>query len=302
MGARWAATYGRFVGAEGVTDYFAATDFFGEPLRGSETAFYNLGGRGAAVATPQGVVMIVPAGLDPVGFRPTAFDSGNGLVDVVGLGGPFGYVPADGTSAGLLDWQTLALLHRPFEDQAFTVDGVAQEGQQLPSGIVPLFGSPTYPLIVPMPEVRWGFSVDGRELIYDPLAPTGVAQDAFLFETGIPSYGTYCLIDVAWHVQEPMTWSDGTPITQADVDYLLANLPEDVTRAMGTYCWVVTETPGLLGSPGYEAWWSSAPGGPAAPFDPVDEQVAALLSEIGLVRGPDGEWTFEPPDVVTPSD
>ena len=90
-------------------------------------------------------------------------------------------------------------------------------------------------------------------------------------------------------------------VTQADIDFVVANLPDDVRRAMGTYCWVVTQTPGVLGSPGYEAWWPSQ--APDLGFaTQTDAQTVARLAELGWVEGPDGMFTFQPPDVVPASD
>jgi hypothetical protein len=287
-GSRHLASYGQFL-ADGEVRLFAAMSDFGSDRLGpdGQSQYYNAPPRIFAIMNPDGVAIVTPTEIDPIGYRPMAFAPATETWDVVSApGGPFAFVPADGTAPGLFDFASLILAHEPMPDQSFVLDGAAQSGVTLPSGnYVSAISQISHLIGDPGGAQTWslGLDVDGHDLAIDGLVDAATPGDGHLLAYGIPTYGRYC-IRGATPLREGMTWSDGTAITAKSILLTAEDFGDDLARSLGTRCWMVGEQAGMLNDAAVRPWFD--PGLAPYPYDA--EAAAALLEEAGWVLQEDG--------------
>lgn len=255
-----------------------------------QTQYYNVPARVMSLTTPEGIFVITPAALDPIGFRVEAFDATTGAWDFLGApDGPMAFIPQDGSAPSTLQLPVLQLRHEPVEGQDLLLGDQRLEDQTMPSGFI-LFAFPGEDGIQAVATVD--LEVERRRLLYED-RPLESLVDTPLVELtmGIPSYGRYCVARKGATALrgldgEPVTWSDGSPaILDAD----------ELRRVLGASCWRVDSQEGLLHQAATAGWLNDlAAGDPASPmYDPAVAE--RLFEEAGWVRGADGRWDSPAP-------
>lgn len=250
-----------------------------------QTQYYNAPARVMTLTTPEGIVVITPAGLDPIGYRVEAFDARVGAWDILGApDGPMAFLPVDGSAPSTLQLPILQLRHEPVPGQDLLLGTQRLTDQTLPSGnrLLGAFGEPLADVTATL-----DVDIEGRRLLFEDVAVQGVPESRTVaIGWGIPSYGRYCLRrggETALRGADgaPPAWSDGSPAT------LDAG---ELRRVLGASCWSVDAAEGLLHETATTGWLNPlAAGDPtSSSFDPT--VVERLFEEIGWVPGADGRW------------
>jgi hypothetical protein len=244
------------------------------------SVYYNTPPGHVVIVSEDGIQFLVPARTDRLGaFRPMAWDS-----EAWDFGstpeGPTAFIPTAGQAPGVFDWIGLTLRHAEVPHQTFTLDGQAQAGVSLPSGLwYPSRSGLFAQLEQPIPLIA-GLDFEGKELVFPDLQvdPVTGVPSGFLTGHGLTGYGLYCF-DVFSIPDEAGAWSDVTAFSSAD-GQALAGLGTELRRALGTSCIRVTGADGLHHWTTLQPWLDGH--GPAG-FDPV--LAAQMLDEAG--------WTMD---------
>lgn len=261
------------------------SDFAGRPGPDG-TRYYNATPGFIVVTTPAGIQFYVPDELGSGGaYRPSAWD-GQAWDLVSGPESPMAYLPMSGQAMAGFENALLVLRHEEIADQTFLFEDQPQAGVTLPSFFGHLLWSAIYGQLGAPAPLAVVLDAQDRQLVFEQIqARIAEEPSGPIFEHGLTGFGQYCFDDLAFTGLDGTSWSDGTPLSTADLE-AVATVGHEFRRAIGTPCVVVTEEEGVHHAAAWRPWLEGS--GPPT-FDP--ELAAAMLELAGWGIGPDGVLT-----------